>query len=70
MAIQSDYPFIPDGYLASLEAGTVPGGFSADIDFLERNGAEDDAAVFARAGQPRLHGRRIFLSAGSDTHDV
>ncbi|MGR3555513.1 MAG: CehA/McbA family metallohydrolase [Paracoccus sp. (in: a-proteobacteria)] len=69
-AIQSNHPFIPYGYLASLEAGTVPGGFSPDIDLLEMNGPGDDARVFERAGQLWSQGQRIFLSAGSDAHDV
>ncbi|WOI57209.1 CehA/McbA family metallohydrolase [Palleronia sp. LCG004] len=69
-AIQSNHPFIPYGYLASLEAGTVPGGFAADFDLLEMNGPDDDARVFERAGQLWTEGQRIFLSAGSDAHDV
>ncbi len=69
-AIQSNHPFIPYGYLASLEAGTVPGGFAPDIDLLEMNGPEDDLRVFERAGQLWTRGQRIFLSAGSDVHDV
>lgn len=69
-AIQSNHPFIPYGYLASLEAGTVPGGFAPDFDLLEMNGADDDAKVFARAGQLWTEGQRIYLSAGSDAHDV
>lgn len=70
IAIQSNHPFIPYGYLASLEAGVVPGGYAPDIDLLEMNGPEDDAAVFERAAQLWSQGQRIFLSAGSDTHDV
>ena len=70
IAIQSNHPFIPYGYLASLEAGVVPGGYAAGIDLLEMNGPEDDAAVFERAGQLWSQGQRIFLSAGSDAHDV
>ena len=69
-AIQANHPFIPYGYLSSLEAGTVPGGFAPDFDLLEMNGPDDDAAVFARAGQFWTQGQRIFLSAGSDAHDV
>ncbi|SFH27466.1 Carboxypeptidase regulatory-like domain-containing protein [Palleronia marisminoris] len=69
-AIQVNHPFIPYGYLASLEAGTVPGGFAPDFDLLEMNGPDDDDAVFARAAQFWTQGQRIFLSAGSDAHDV
>ncbi|NDU99680.1 CehA/McbA family metallohydrolase [Pseudoroseicyclus tamaricis] len=69
-AIQSNHPFIPYGYLASLEGGVVPGGFAPDFDLLELNGEGDDAAVFARAGQLWSKGQQIYLSAGSDAHDV
>ncbi|HET9068060.1 MAG TPA: CehA/McbA family metallohydrolase [Amaricoccus sp.] len=69
-AIQANHPFIPYGYLASLEAGVVPGGFAPDFDLLELNGPDDDAAVFARANQLWNQGQRIYLSGGSDTHDV
>ncbi|MGZ9810987.1 CehA/McbA family metallohydrolase [Pseudoroseicyclus sp. H15] len=69
-AIQSNHPYIPYGYLASLEAGVVPGGFAPDFDLLELNGPGDDARVFAIAGQLWSQGRDIYLSAGSDAHDV
>ncbi len=69
-AIQSNHPFIPYGYLSSLEAGTVPGGFAPDFDLLEMNGADDDAKVFERAAQLWTNGQKIYLSAGSDAHDV
>ncbi len=69
-AIQSNHPFIPYGYLASLKAGTVPGGFAPNFDLLEMNGPGDDAKVFAIANQLWTQGQRIFLSAGSDAHDV
>lgn len=69
-AIQANHPFIPYGYLASLEAGVVPGGFAPDFDLLEMNGEEDDIRVFERANQLWNQGQRIFLSAGSDVHDV
>ncbi len=69
-AIQANHPFIPYGYLASLEAGVVPGGFATDFDLLEMNGPGDDEAVFARAGRLWSKGQRVFLSAGSDAHDA
>lgn len=69
-AIQSNHPFIPYGYLSSLEAGTVPGGFDAGFELLELNGPGDDARVFERAGALWSAGRRFYLSGGSDAHDV
>jgi hypothetical protein len=69
-AIQANHPFIPYGYLASLESGVVPGGFAADFDLLEMNGGDDDPAVFERARQLWSQGQRIYLAGGSDAHDV
>ncbi len=69
-AIQANHPFIPYGYLASLEAGVVPGGFAPDFDLLEMNGEDDDASVFERAGQLWSQGHRIYLAGGSDAHDA
>ncbi len=69
-AIQVNHPFIPYGYLASLEAGVVPGGFAPDFDLLEMNGEGDDAAVFERARQLWSQGQRIYLAGGSDAHDA
>ncbi len=69
-AIQSNHPFIPYGYLSSLEAGKVPGSFDAGFELLELNGPEDDAKVFERAGQLWSAGHRFYLSGGSDAHDV
>ncbi len=40
------------------------------LGLLEMNGPGDDARVFERAGQLWSQGQRIFLSAGSDAHDV
>ncbi len=68
--IQANHPFIPYGYLASLEAGVVPGGFAPDFDLLELNGADDDAAVLERAGRLWSQGQRIYLAGGSDAHDA
>ena len=48
----------------------MPGGFATGIDLLELNGPEDDAKVFERAGQLWTRGQRIYLSGGSDAHDV
>ena len=69
-AIQSNHPFIPYGYLSSLEADKVPGGFDAGFDLLELNVQDNDAKVFARAGELWSAGYRFYLSGGSDAHDV
>jgi hypothetical protein len=34
-AVASNHPYIPYGYLSSLERKIVPGGFSPNIDFIE-----------------------------------
>ncbi len=37
IVVQSNHPFIPYGYLASLGAGVVPGGFNPAFDLAEIN---------------------------------
>jgi hypothetical protein len=70
--VQVNHPFIPFGYFASLAAGTAPGGFNGGFDLIEINSTvpADDAKVLARAWSFWNQGRRYYLSAGSDTHDV
>jgi hypothetical protein len=72
-AIQVNHPFDPgEGYLASLDRGVASGGLDPDFDLLEINGAQrdKDAAVLAAAWRSWSQGRRYYLTAGSDTHDV
>ena len=73
MAVQVNHPFIPYGYFASLESGVAPGGFNAGFDLIEINSAVSDAdnsKALTRAWSFWNEGKRYYLSAGSDTHDV
>lgn len=71
--IEVNHPYNPgEGYFASLDRGVAAGGFDPDFNFLEINGSEPDkddktlAAAWKFWGQ----GKRYYLAAGSDTHDV
>ncbi len=70
--LQSNHPFLLYGYLASLSSQTVPGGFNAGFDLLEINAdlPNDDAKVLAVLWRLWNAGHRVYLSAGTDTHDV
>lgn len=71
MVVQANHPFITYGYYTSAAAGTVPGGFDPDIDLLEINASEPgEDRVAAQLWQYWNEGHRIFLTAGTDTHDV
>ena len=70
--LQSNHPFLLYGYLASLTSQTVPGGFNAGFDLLEINAdvPNDDARVLAVLWRLWNAGHRVYLSGGTDTHDV
>ena len=73
LALQVNHPYIPYGYFASLESGVAPGGFNAGFDLIEINSAVSDAdnsKALSRAWSFWNDGKRYYLSAGSDTHDV
>ena len=71
IAIQANHPFITYGYYTSAAAGTVPGGFDPGIDLLEINASEPgEEKVAAQLWRYWNEGRRIFFTAGTDTHDV
>jgi hypothetical protein len=71
--IQVNHPYNPgEGYFASLDRGVAAGGFDPDFSFLEINGAEPDKdeKTLAAAQKFWSEGKRYYLAAGSDTHDV
>jgi hypothetical protein len=72
LVIQVNHPFIPYGYFTSVAAGVAPGGFDPDFDLLEINASapDDDMKVVRRLWEYWNEGRRYYLSAGTDTHDV
>jgi hypothetical protein len=71
--IQVNHPYDPgEGYFASLDRGVAVGGLDTDFDFLEINGAQADKddKTLASAWGYWNKGRHVYLTAGSDTHDV
>ena len=72
IVIQSNHPYLPEGYMTSLADGVAPGGFSAGFDLLEINARnpEHDEKVLTQLSRLWNGGHRYYLTAGSDTHDV
>ena len=72
IVVQSNHPFIPYGYFASLAAKVAPGGFNPAFDLLEINAerpADDDKVLHALSSFWNA-GHRYYLSGGTDVHDV
>jgi hypothetical protein len=70
VAIASNHPYIPYGYLSSLEKGTAPGGFNPAIDLIEINSEVDYTKAIEKARKMWTDGLPYYYTAGSDTHDV
>ena len=72
LVLQSNHPFIPYGYFASLQAHVAPGGFNPAFDLVEINGdnAGDDDKVLHALWDFWNAGHRYYLTAGTDVHDV
>jgi hypothetical protein len=72
IVIQVNHPFIPYGYFTSVAGGVAPGGFNPAFDLIEINASVpgDDMKVVHRLWDYWNEGRRYYLSAGTDTHDV
>lgn len=71
--IEVNHPYDPgEGYFASLQRGVALGGFDGDFDFIEINGSqpENDGKTLESAWKFWNAGKRYYLAAGSDTHDV
>jgi hypothetical protein len=71
-AIEVNHPFIPYGYFTSLKGGVAPGGFNPGFDLVEINARNhsDDDKVLRTVWDYWNAGRRYYLAAGTDTHDV
>jgi hypothetical protein len=72
IVVQSNHPFIPYGYFASLAANVAPGGFNPGFDLLEINAERpgDDDKVLHALSSLWNAGHRYYLSGGTDVHDV
>ena len=70
--VQVNHPFIPYGYFSSVAKQVAPGGFDGGFDLVEINSTvpEDDPKVLEKLWNFWNEGKRYYLSAGSDTHDV
>jgi hypothetical protein len=68
--VASNHPYIPYGYLSSLEKNTAPGGFDPSIDLIEINSEVDYMKAVKKARQLWSEGLPYYYTAGSDTHDV
>jgi len=68
--VASNHPYIPYGYLSSLEKNTAQGGFDPSIDLLEINAGVDYRQVVEKARRLWSAGLPYYYTAGSDTHDV
>ena len=72
IVVQSNHPFIPYGYFASLAAHVAPGGFNPRFELLEINAErpDDDGKVLGALWGLWNAGHRYYLSGGTDVHDV
>ena len=71
IVVQSNHPFIPYGYLASLGAGLVPGGFNPAFDLAEINADVPYDTEVMQAIRLFWNARhRYYLAGGTDVHDV
>jgi hypothetical protein len=72
IVVQSNHPFIPYGYFASLAAGVAPGGFNPAFDLAEINADEsgDNVKVLRALWDFWNSGHHYYLTAGTDVHDV
>jgi hypothetical protein len=68
--VASNHPFIPYGYLSSLQKNTVPGGFDPSFDLIEINSEVDYKQALEKARQLWSDGLPYYYTAGTDTHDV
>lgn len=69
-AIQVNHPYIKYGYYTNVENGTATGGYHPRFDLLEINASGEYEKTLRKAWDHWTHGERIYLSAGSDVHDV
>ena len=67
------HPYITYGYFHSAERDMVPGGWDADFDLIEINGAistKDNHKALQRTWEFWNNQEKYYLAGGSDVHDV
>jgi len=67
--VHVNHPYSEYGYFHSLEEGTVPGGLDLGFDVVEIT-SEDNKATMEYTWALWNSGKRAYLAAGSDVHDV
>lgn len=71
IVVQSNHPYIPYGYFASLANGVAPGGFNPAFDLAEINAdVTPNPEVIETLHRLWDAGHRYYLSGGTDVHDV
>lgn len=67
--VAANHPYSDYGYFESIEKNAVPGGYDAGFDLVEIT-SNDNTKTLTRVWQMWNEGHRVYLSAGSDVHDV
>jgi len=67
--VHVNHPYSEYGYFHSLEEGTVPGGLDLGFDVVEIT-SEDNKATMEYTWALWNSGKRAYLAAGSDVHNV
>ena len=67
--VHVNHPYGDYGYFRSLDEGSVPGGFDRNFDLIEIT-AGSNQLTMTRTWQLWSEGKRAYLAAGSDAHDV
>ncbi|MFE8070622.1 CehA/McbA family metallohydrolase [Marinobacteraceae bacterium S3BR75-40.1] len=70
LAIQMNHPYIKYGYYTTTENDTATGGYYPRFDLMEVNADGEYEKTLRKAWDHWSHGERVYLSAGSDVHDV
>lgn len=69
-AIQVNHPYIKYGYYTNVENDTATGGYYPRYDLMEVNADGEYQKTLRKAWNHWSRGERVYLSAGSDVHDV
>jgi len=70
--VEVNHPYSDYGYFNSLEKEVVPGGHDAGFDLVEIEPDDQvrNSKTLERVWRMWNEGRRVYLAAGSDAHDV
>jgi len=68
--VPTNHPYNGYGYLGNLAEDKVPGGFTPAFDLVELNAEVDNARTLESVHRFWDQGLQMYLTAGTDTHDV